>query len=65
MIYIPTADQAVRVNMEKLGSSSVKATWYDPRTGQSTFITRTHGASVCEFITPKVGPDWVLVLDAT
>ena len=64
MVYIPTADQTVRIHMSRLAGSRVKATWYDPRTGDKTPIATVQGATECEFTSPITGPDWVLLLDS-
>ncbi|WP_107829240.1 glycoside hydrolase family 140 protein [Mucilaginibacter yixingensis] len=55
------------VNATKLEGAKVKASWYNPRTGESTTIgTMTKGAAM-KFNPPgeqKNGNDWVLVLDS-
>ena len=64
MIYIPTADQTVRIDMSRLGGSRVRASWYNPRSGAMTVGVTVQDASVSEFTSPVEGPDWVLVLDS-
>jgi hypothetical protein len=56
------AGKPFKVDLSKLTGSMVEAAWFDPRTGQSTwlgqFSVRGHRA-----FTPPSGEDWVLVLD--
>jgi len=54
----------VRVWMDKLAKRTVQASWYDPRTGESTPIGEFRNTGERAF-TPPAGdaPDWVLVLE--
>ncbi len=63
MVYIPTAGQAVTINLDRLSGEVVTAWWYDPRTGQSSPIGEYPTTGPRTFTTPAAGPDWVLVLD--
>ncbi|WP_119071477.1 glycoside hydrolase family 140 protein [Aggregatilinea lenta] len=63
LVYIPTEDQTVRIDMSKFASNNVRIQWFDPRHGTTTPLGKIHGASVAEFTTPQEGPDWVLMLD--
>ncbi len=64
MIYSPDG-QTFNANLNKLSGITVKAYWYNPRTGAATVINNiTKGASV-QFIPPSQGSnnDWVLIVD--
>ncbi len=63
MIYIPTANQTVEINMTMLAGDSMTAWWYDPRTGQHMVIGEVACKNIHQFTSPNNGPDWVLVLD--
>jgi hypothetical protein len=64
MIYVPIG-RKFSVRMGKLSGPTVKAWWYNPRTGEATFINEFPNAGEREFISPNPGEliDWVLVLD--
>ncbi|MEA2544221.1 MAG: hypothetical protein QOH35_5587 [Acidobacteriaceae bacterium] len=63
LIYLPTNDQNVTLDLTKLRTKKLRAWWYDPRTGMATLIgEETYGAQ-SNFKTPPQGPDWVLVLE--
>ncbi len=69
LVYIPTAGQTVTVRMDGLAGPSVRAAWYDPRTGQESALIGAFPASGNrEFTTPTTenadAPDWVLTLDS-
>ncbi len=63
--YTPRG-QPVRIHMDKLNGSQVKAQWYDPRDGTWKAIGPYSNNGVQEFVAPSQGEqgDWVLVLDA-
>jgi len=63
MVYFPTQDQSVMLNLESLGRGSIQGWWYDPRTGFAEPMARFEGGGRREFRSPSRGPDWVLVLD--
>ena len=50
---------------EKLSGTTIKAYWYDPRTGAATHIEDFPKSEGRQFTPPSSGPgnDWVLVLD--
>jgi hypothetical protein len=63
LIYLPTNDQNVTIDLTKLRTKKLRAWWYDPRTGMATLIgEETYGAQ-SNFKTPPQGPDWVLALE--
>jgi hypothetical protein len=66
MAYIPTG-KAVTINMSKISGEQAKASWFDPRTGQTMEIDRFACSGTRDFTPPSqgVGNDWVLVLEAT
>jgi hypothetical protein len=55
----------MKVAMSKISGEKVKAYWYDPRSGATTFIGVYENSGVVEFTPPSSGrrKDWVLVLD--
>ncbi|MDR3329286.1 MAG: glycoside hydrolase family 140 protein, partial [Prevotellaceae bacterium] len=59
----------LKVNMGKIKGSRVKATWYNPRSGEATEAGTVGNEGTASFAPPtpeaKEGNDWVLVLDAT
>jgi len=62
--YTPVG-QTLRIALNTLSGSQVKAQWYDPRAGTWTAIGQYHKEGVQEFVPPSRGAkdDWVLVLD--
>jgi len=55
------------INATKLEGTKVKASWYDPRTGQQTAIGEFAKSKNLKFNPPgepKNGNDWVLILDS-
>ena len=63
LVYFPMNDQEAMINLHGLRSPSVKAWWYDPRTGIATLSGEVPGGEPHAFQSPSYGPDWVLVLD--
>ena len=63
-IYFSTGWSA-NIIPDKIGAKSIKAYWYDPRTGASKFIETIAGKGVHKFTPPSGGRgnDWILVLD--
>jgi hypothetical protein len=64
MVYAPVG-RPFTVRMSKIAGSSVKAWWFDPRTGKATAIGRWPNTGERTFTPPSPGEmlDWVLVLD--
>jgi hypothetical protein len=63
-VYSPDG-KAFTVNTSKLSGSTLVATWYNPRTGQSTAAGRFAKSATRTFTPPTSGTnnDWVLILD--
>jgi hypothetical protein len=59
--YVPSR-RAVTIDMAKVSGSAADAWWFDPRSGQATFVGAfpTSGARA---FTPPDANDWVLVID--
>jgi hypothetical protein len=62
-IYFPVNDQEVTINLAALSGRTLKAWWFDPRTGIGNLVGLIGGGSAKAFRSPPNGPDWVLVLD--
>jgi hypothetical protein len=64
MVYAP-AGRAFRVRMDKISGPTVKAWWFNPRTGEAKSIGEFPNTGEREFTPPDAGEllDWVLVLD--
>ncbi|MBO4796104.1 MAG: glycoside hydrolase family 140 protein [Verrucomicrobia bacterium] len=65
MIYAP-AGRRFSVNLENIKAETIKAWWYDPRTGTASPIgTFKKSELPASFISPTPGEtlDWILVLD--
>lgn len=57
----------MKINMGKIKGDKVKASWYDPRTGESTVIGEVANTGVQTFKPEggeRDGNDWVLILDS-
>lgn len=63
-IYTPTGRE-IKINMGKISGDRVVAHWYDPRTGEASYIGEYDNKGIVSFIPPSDGDgnDWVLVLD--
>jgi hypothetical protein len=61
-IYIPT-NQPLTIDLSLLSGTSVRAWWYDPRTGESILVGEYVKADAPQFLPPVTYQDWVLVLD--
>ncbi|HEX7793160.1 MAG TPA: putative collagen-binding domain-containing protein, partial [Vicinamibacterales bacterium] len=55
---------AVTVDMTRVSGGTARAHWYNPRTGDATFINDYSTFGTRTF-TPPDANDWVLVLDDT
>lgn len=64
MVYAPIG-RAFKVRMDAISGPTVRAWWFNPRTGQATPIGKFDNTGEQEFISPDKGEllDWVLVLD--
>ncbi len=65
MIYNYLGRQ-MQINMGIIEGESVKASWFNPRTGETTFINNFENQGIIEFDPPgkkKEGNDWVLLLE--
>ncbi|SFJ79232.1 Putative collagen-binding domain of a collagenase [Paenibacillus sp. UNC496MF] len=64
-LYSPNG-LALRAAMGRIAGEEVDASWFDPRTGETTAIGRFPNAGETTFLPPQAGRgrDWVLVLDA-
>jgi hypothetical protein len=65
-VYIPTGEP-VEVSLGVLEGRTVRAQWFDPRTGRMTTIGSYANEGIQKFEppgAPRRGNDWVLVLDA-
>lgn len=63
-VYFPTGWSA-EIILDKIGAQTLKAWWYNPRTGESKFMETLPGKGTKKF-TPSEkgrGNDWILVLD--
>jgi len=63
LVYFPTNDHVASIDLARIKAATIRAWWYDPRTGFGTLIGDLAGGGVHEFKSPPQGPDWVLVLD--
>jgi len=66
-VYLPSGKANVTINTAKLSGSTLRAWWYDPRTGIARMIEDFAKSDTRQFTTPSTGPndDWVLVIDDT
>jgi len=63
LVYLP-APKPVTIDLRKVGTSTVSASWFDPRTGKTSVACELRADAPKEFAPPAdPGPDWVLVLD--
>ena len=62
LVYLPTP-HPVGVRLDWAATSTVRAAWYNPRSGGTQVIGHFTTAATATFTPPVDGPDWVLVLD--
>jgi hypothetical protein len=64
MVYVPVG-KTFSVRTDCIRGHTIKAWWFDPRTGKASVIGTFSNTSQHEFTSPNVGEaaDWVLVLD--
>lgn len=60
-IYTPQG-QPIRANLNLLGGNIIRASWFNPRTGEETFY-KLFPPKAALFAAPTHGEDWVLVLE--
>ncbi len=60
MVYNAAAG-GFNVNLNKLSGTTIKAYWFNTRSGAATDVTVAKGASVA--VSPPDGNDWVFVAD--
>lgn len=62
VVYIPNS-QTVRVHLQPLNGATVRASWFDPRSGTLEPIGEFAAGGERMFSTPLIAPDWVLALE--
>ena len=62
LIYVPVSRSQVKVRLNKLSGSTLKARWYNPRTGAVAAAGEYGNSGSATFTCPD-GNDWILVLD--
>lgn len=62
VLYLPSRSGPVTVSRSKL-SAKLNASWYDPRTGQTSLIGSFPNSGSQQFSAPDSVNDWVLVLE--
>ena len=63
LIYVPNT-QTVTVHMSAVKGRTAQVSWFDPRTGETRALGEYAPTGTRFFLTPVIGPDWVLVLEA-
>jgi hypothetical protein len=67
MVYVPEPDRTVVIDATRLNATTVRAWWFDPRTGLAEMLNEFDPSDVpggvVAFTSPDEGEDWVLVLD--
>ncbi|MDF1575406.1 MAG: glycoside hydrolase family 140 protein [Bacteroidales bacterium] len=61
-VYLPS-NFGVVIEFSRIKGDAFKTWWYNPRTGESTFIREVQGEPRERFTVPLAGVDWVLVID--
>jgi hypothetical protein len=59
--YVPT-QRTITIDMTKIGGTSARTWWYNPRTGVATFVGDFSTSGTRSFTLPDAN-DWILVLD--
>jgi hypothetical protein len=62
MIYLPE-NKSLKIDLSKISGATKNVWWFDPRTGKSTYSKSVKGNGTKTFTPPKLGKDWVLVID--
>lgn len=63
-VYVPQGNQTVVIDTANLNAGTIRASWFDPRTGLSEEFGRLDKQHWLEFTSPDSRPDSVLILDA-
>ncbi len=63
-VYVPNS-QTLRIDLEPLAGRHLRASWFDPRSGQIEAIGTFAATGERLFSTPLSAPDWVLALEVT
>ncbi|MEN8228166.1 MAG: glycoside hydrolase family 140 protein [Bacteroidota bacterium] len=61
-VYLPSNHQ-ITIDFTRIPGDRFNTWWYNPRTGESTFIETLEEAFRTSFSVPVPGVDWVLVID--
>lgn len=61
-IYLPS-NFGVVIDFSRIKGKNYKSWWYNPRTGEASFIREVMGQPRETFTVPVAGVDWVLVID--
>lgn len=62
VVYVPRGGR-VAVRLDRLGGPTVRATWFDPRSGSRTAAGDAPSETVRTFEAPNPETDWVLLLE--
>ena len=64
MVYVPVG-KTFSVRTDCIRGNTIRAWWFDPRTGKASLIGEISNTKQHEFTPPDVGEalDWILVLD--
>lgn len=62
-VYFPASDLNATIDLGRLRAGSLRAWWFDPRTGIGTRIEEPLAAKHQQFRSPPYGPDWVLAIE--
>lgn len=61
-VYSPMKNE-IELDLTVLFAGQIRASWFDPRTGDAEVIGEFAPSANVVFKTPDTGPDWVLILD--
>lgn len=61
-VYLPS-NREVQIDFSRIKGETFKTWWYNPRTGEASFIKEINGHPRESFRVPVSGVDWVLVID--
>jgi Putative collagen-binding domain of a collagenase len=63
LIYVPTNDQTVTIDLTKLRTQKLRGWWYYPRTGIAKPLGVESHRAQSAFKMPPQAPNWVLALE--